>query len=280
MTKFFTILLFLLSCVPALSYGEELRYASWNIRWESQQDIEDGNGWDKRKDRIADVIRFHDFDIIGFQEGTPPHLRDLMELLPDYDFIVSDTMEFNPIAVRKGMFSIADFGRFYLSKTPEKKSKSWDSKHARYCTWAKLKFKQDSLYIFNVHFDYHGKDAQFESAKLMSRKIPAMAKKTPFIFAGDLNFTSNSKSYQNLDTHVMRDAQKIAEYTSTPNGSYNYFDPSKFSVWQFDYIFVAPSIKVKRFGILNETYHDGEKFRYPSDHSPITIRFDLDANNY
>jgi endonuclease/exonuclease/phosphatase family metal-dependent hydrolase len=280
MTKFFTILLLLLSGIPALSYGEELRYASWNIRWESQSDIEEGNAWEKRKEPIANAIKFHDFDIIGLQEGSPPRLRDLMELLPDYEFILSDTMEYNPIVIRKGMFTVMDFGRFYLSKTPEKKSKSWDSKHARYCTWAKLKFKQDSLYIFNVHFDYHGKDAQAESAKLMSRKIPAMTKKAPFIFAGDLNFTADSKSYQNLNPHVMSDAKKIAEFSSTPNGSYNHFDPSRYGIWQIDHIFVAPGTKVKRFGILNETYYDGERFRYPSDHSPITIRFELSDNKY
>lgn len=279
MAKPLTVLLLLLSCLQVPSLGRELSYASWNIRWESQEDIDAGNGWDKRREPIAGIIKFHDFDIIGLQEGSPPRLRDLTELLPDYEFIVSDTMEFNPIAIRKGMFTVVDHGRFYLSKTPEKKSKSWDSKHARYCTWAKLKFGQDSLFIFNVHFDYHGKDAQAESAKLMNRKIFTMANKAPFIFAGDLNFTPDSKSYQNLDTRVMSDAKKIAEVSIAPNGSYNYFDPSKFSEWQFDHIFVAPGTKVKRFGILNETYYDGEKFRYPSDHSPLMIRFFIGDSN-
>ena len=275
MTKFFAILLLMLSCISTLSYGKELRYASWNIRWESQQDIDEGNAWKKRKEPIASAIKFHDFDIIGFQEGSPPRLRDLMELLPDYEFILSDTMEFNPIVIRKGMFTVMDFGRFYLSKTPEKKSKSWDSKHARYCTWAKLRFKQDSLYIFNVHFDYHGKDAQAESAKLMNRKIFSMAGKAPFIFAGDLNFTADSKSYQNLDTHIMKDSKNAADSSNAPNGSYNYFNPEKSSPWTFDHIFVSPSTKVYHYEILNETYRDGEKLRYPSDHSPITIRFEL-----
>lgn len=279
MAKPLTILVALLFCLQVPSIGRELSYASWNIRWESQQDIDEGNGWSKRKEPIANIIKFHDFDIIGLQEGSPPRLRDLMELLPDYEFILSDTMEYNPIVIRKGMFTVRDHGRFYLSKTPEKKSKSWDSKHARYCTWAKLIFNQDTLYIFNVHFDYHGKEAQFESAKLMNRKIFTMANKAPFIFAGDLNFTPDSKSYQNLDTRVMSDAKKIAEFSIAPNGSYNYFDPSKSSVWQFDHIFVAPGTKVKRFGILNETYYDGEKFRYPSDHSPLMIRFFIGNDN-
>lgn len=280
MKKFFVAIFALLSCLHAISYGVELQYATWNIRWEDPKDVENGNAWEKRKEPIANVIKAYDFDIIGLQEGSPYRLKQLMELLPEYEIILSDTMEYNPIVYRKGMFEVMDFGRFYLSKTPEKKSKSWDSKHARYCTWAKLKFDQDTIYIFNVHFDYHGKDAQEESAKLMNKKILAMAGKTPFIFAGDLNFTSDSKSYEHLGSCVkMNDAKKIADFSSAPNGSYNHFDPTRKGIWQIDHIFVAPSIKVKRFRILNETYHDGEKFRYPSDHSPVTIRFELSNHN-
>lgn len=279
MKRLLAFLLALLPCVPSISYGEELRYATWNIRWEDEKDIRKGNAWEKRKEPIANVINANQFDIVGLQEGSPYRLKQLMKLLPDYDIILSDSMEYNPILVRKGKFTIASTGRFYLSKTPEKKSKSWDSKHTRHCTWAKLKFNQDSLYIFNVHFDYHGKDAQAESAKIMNRKITAIAQKAPFIFAGDLNFTTSSKSYQNLDAHIMYDSRKKADSTSAPNGSYNYFDPERSSNWTFDHIFVSPLIKVLRYEILNETYNDGERNRYPSDHSPVTIRIELDNKN-
>ena len=280
MSKFTFIFLALLPIVFTPSHGGELRYATWNIRWEDPKDVEKGDSWEKRKEPIANVIKFHDFDIISLQEGSPYRLKQLMELLPEYDIILSDSMEYNPIVVRKGMFDIADVGRFYLSKTPEKKSKSWDSKHARYCTWTKLKFNQDSLYIFNVHFDYHGKEAQAESALLMNKKILAIAGDAPFIFAGDLNFTDESKSYKNIGTCIkMNDAKKIAEFSNAPNGSYNYFAPDRFSPWTFDHIFISPSIKVHRYGILNETYYDGERFRYPSDHSPVAVRFEVLHNN-
>lgn len=280
MSRFLTFLFALLPWIYVPSHGVELRYATWNIRWEDPKDIERGDGWEKRKEPIANVIKFHDFDIIGLQEGSPYRLKQLMELLPEYRIILSDTMEYNPIVVKKDLFEIVDSGRFYLSKTPERKSKSWDSKHPRYCTWAKLKFGQDSLFVFNVHFDYHGKDAQAESAKLMNKKILAIAKDAPFIFAGDLNFTADSKSYQNLGTCIkMNDAQKTADSVSTPNGSYNYFDPNRISEWTFDHILVSPLIKVFYYKILNETYQDGEQVRYPSDHSPVTIRFELSPNN-
>lgn len=280
MRKFLVILLALLPSIQGLSYGKDVLYATWNIRWEGPKDIESGNAWDKRKEPIANIIKDHNFDIIGLQEGSPTRLKQLMELLPDYDIILSDTLEYNPILIRKGMFTIADFGRFYLSKTPEKKSKSWDSKHTRNCTWAKLEFNQDTIYIFNVHFDYHGKDAQRESALLMNKKILAIAKDTPFIFAGDLNFTAESKSYKNLGTCIkMNDSKNVADSAFAPNGSYNYFDPNKKSPWTFDHIMVSPLIKIHRYEILNETYLDNGMLRYPSDHSPVTIQFELNGNN-
>lgn len=280
MRKFLVILLALLPSIQGLSYGKDVLYATWNIRWEGPKDIESGNAWDKRKEPIANIIKDHNFDIIGLQEGSPTRLKQLMELLPDYDIILSDTLEYNPILIRKGMFTIADFGRFYLSKTPEKKSKSWDSKHTRHCTWAKLVFNQDSLYIFNVHFDYHGKDAQRESALLMNKKILAIAEDAPFIFAGDLNFTAGSKSYKNLGTCIkMNDSKSVADSAFAPNGSYNYFDPNKKSPWTFDHIMVSPLIKIHRYEILNETYLDNGMLRYPSDHSPVTIQFELNGNN-
>lgn len=280
MKNFLAFFLVMLPAFFSISHGEELQYATWNIRWEGPKDIENGDEWEKRKEPIANVIKSRDFDIIGLQEGSPYRLKQLMELLPDYDIILSDTMEYNPIVVKKGKFKVTAVGRFYLSKTPEKKSKSWDSKHTRHCTWAKLKFNQDSLFIFNAHFDYHGKEAQAESAKLMNKEILAIAGNSPFIFAGDLNFTAESESYKNLGTCIkMNDSKKIADSVSASNGSYNFFDPERTSEWTFDHIFVSPLVKVHSYGILNETYPDGDRQRYPSDHSPVIIRFELNTSN-
>lgn len=280
MTRYLAIIFALLPLVHSFSYGEELKYATWNIRWEDPKDVEKGDDWEKRKEPIANVIKSHDFHIIGLQEGSPYRLKQLMELLPGYEIILSEHMEFNPIVVKKGMFEVLQFGRFYLSKTPEKKSKSWDSKNIRYCTWAKLKFKQNSLYIFNVHFDYHGKDAQKESAILMNKKITAMAGNNPFIFAGDLNFTQDSESYSKLETTTqMNDSREVADSVSISKGSYNYFDPARPSEWTFDHVFVSPFIKVKRYEILNETYSDGGRRRYPSDHSPVAVLLELNQDS-
>lgn len=256
--------------------AERIRYATWNLRWEDKKDIENGDAWEKRKGPISDIIQFNDFDIIGTQENSADHAAELMELLPSYEIIQIDSLEDNPILLKKGMFKILESGRFYFSKTPEVRSKSWDSRRVRFCTWVKLQRAQKEFFVFNVHFDYRGKDAQAESSKLMNKKILSIAKNSPFIFAGDLNFVYASDSYKLLGNCIkMNDAKDVAEFAYRPNGSYDYFDPQKFSKWQFDHIFVSPNVKVYRYGILNETYHDGEKFRYPSDHLPIMAVIDI-----
>ena len=276
MTKNFAIFLLALFCTASFCCAKMLRYATWNVRWESPKDIENGDSWEKRKGPIAKVIRNHDFDIVGLQEGSTYRMKQLLELLPDYEILQTDSIEYNPIFIKKNTFQVLEQGRFYLSKTPHKKSKSWDSQHNRHCNWAKLKFDNDTLFVFNVHFDYKGKDAQFESSKLMDKKIFAIAGNAPFIFAGDLNFTQDSDSYKQLGTLIkMNDSRKVADEISATNGSYNYFNPQRKSEWTFDHIFASPRIKVHSYKILDETYQDGDKKRYPSDHLPVTIFLEL-----
>lgn len=276
-----TILCALLGAGSALGQGvEKIRFASWNIRWQSDGDVENGNAWKKRFEPIANVIRFYDFDIVAVQEGSPSKRDDLAPLLKDYTFIETDSVEHNPILVKKDLFKVLDKGRFYLSETPDIRSKSWDSKHYRHCTWAKLQKDSTLFFVFNTHFDYHGKTARTEGAKVIYQRLPNMAGHTPYILAGDFNSIEGSNPYDILTSIAgIHDAKNAAEFIHIVKKSYNYFDPAKYSKWDFDHIFVGPGISVFRYGVLNETYYDGETYRYPSDHSPILTVFEIPAAN-
>jgi len=266
---FFAIFFFAAS---VFANESRLTFATWNTRWQSQEDVEKGDNWKKRVEPIVNVIRFFDFDIVAMQENSAAKQRDLEPLLTGYEFIQNDTMEYNPIVIKKGMFKVLEKGRFYLSKTPYIKSKSWDSKNYRYCTWAKLQKDSSVFYVFNTHFDYHGKIAKEESAKLLNQVIPSMVKESAYILAGDFNSTEGSKAYNTLvSSSYIKDSKHLAEVVHLVKNSYNYFDPMRVSKWDLDHIFVAPGTKVFRYGVLNETYFDGETYRYPSDHSPIMV---------
>ena len=261
--------------------GDKILYGSWNIRWQSDGDKESGNGWKKRIEPIANVIRFHDFDIVGIQEGSDSKLKDLMPLLSDYEDVRLETNDHNPILLKKGLFEILGKGRFYLSETPFQKSKSWDSKHTRFCNWVELRRTIDSarFFVFNLHFDYHGKTARIGSSKMLPHMVAIISKGAPFIVAGDFNSSEKSEAYANLSqTENWKDARYVAEFSYQPRNSYNYFDIAKYSPWDFDHIFVSPEIKVLRYGILNEMYYDGEIFRFPSDHNPLFMSYIIGKN--
>lgn len=277
--KHFVVLVLLCTLLgtgSALGQGpEKIRLASWNIRWQSDMDIEKGNGWSKRFEPIANVIRFYDFDIVAIQEGSSSKWEDLAPLLKEYTFVETESTEHNPILFRSDMFKLLDKGRFYLSETPEKKSKSWDSKHNRYCFWAKLQKDTTVFFVFSTHFDYHGKIARLEGAKVVLQHVPSITNGAPYIIAGDFNSIEGSSPYEVLmSIPGIQDAKRVAQFTHIVKNSYNYFDPGRNSKWDFDHIFVN-GIAVSRYGVLNETYYDGETIRYPSDHSPIMMVFDI-----
>jgi hypothetical protein len=64
-----------------------IKAATYNIRYQAAADEKTGNGWEKRKKPLADLIRSHDFDIGGTQEGNFSQMHDLMTLLPKYAYI-------------------------------------------------------------------------------------------------------------------------------------------------------------------------------------------------
>lgn len=75
MTKLIAVLLILINANAA--FAQELNVATFNIRYKNNGDKKDGNGWDLRGPVIADLIKFHDFDIFGAQEVLHEQLTDL-----------------------------------------------------------------------------------------------------------------------------------------------------------------------------------------------------------
>lgn len=72
MRKYIRIVLVCLWLFPGL-YAQKLRVATYNIRYENNGDVKNGNGWKQRCPVIVELIRFHDLDIFGAQEETGCH---------------------------------------------------------------------------------------------------------------------------------------------------------------------------------------------------------------
>ena len=59
-----------------------MKIATFNIRYDNKRDS--GNLWVDRAPIVSALIRFHDFDIFGTQEGLKNQLDDISQALPEY----------------------------------------------------------------------------------------------------------------------------------------------------------------------------------------------------
>ena len=65
----------------------EFNLATYNIRLPAGSDSVQGNGWGRRLPYLAGLVRFHEFDIFGTQEGVRHQLDSLRGRLPGYEYI-------------------------------------------------------------------------------------------------------------------------------------------------------------------------------------------------
>lgn len=256
--------------------GTNIRVSSYNIRVAAKADEESGNGWNIRKFPLSDLIKKYSFDIIGTQEGNFRQMDDLMELLPEYDYIgypyagADSKGHTASILFKRDKFKILDNGVFWYSETPDVESIGWDASDTRICTWAKITHKSSGMqfYFFTSHFYWRNVTARQNSGKLHIRKIQEIVKdKLPIISTGDFNSTSSTPQINDILT-MLEDAYDLTETphvgptaTAFPGGVFEGEPKSR-----IDYIFVNKKVRVLTYSVLNDDYNNG---RYPSDHFPV-----------
>ncbi|MGZ8537139.1 MAG: endonuclease/exonuclease/phosphatase family protein [Flavisolibacter sp.] len=274
-----TILLIFASLFSVQVFSQTLITGTFNIRYDTQRDSI--NQWSNRASIVANLIRFHEFDILGTQEGLKNQLDDLEKSLSEYARYGigrddgQSKGEHSAIFYKKEKFTVIDSGDFWLNEHPEKPGFGWDSRHNRICTWVKLKEKKSKklFYVFNVHYDHQGVQARNESSKLVLKKINDIAGDKPVIFMGDLNGNHESDWYKAIkNSGKLKDVLREVKHPYINNGSFNSFTANNPSKDIIDHIFVSKHFKVERYGILTDTYHN----KFPSDHFPVlaTVRLD------
>lgn len=272
----FTLFGFLCLGVAAQKTADEkhLRVMTFNIRYNEPRD--GVNAWPNRKQKVADVIRFHKADLIGVQEAQIGQLEDLEKLLPDFAWCgVGRTDgkrdgEFSAIIYRKQRFKILECKTFWLSETPETAgSKAWDAAYPRIVTFARFRDARSKkvFYHFNTHFDHVGVKARFESAKMIIGRIRETAAGTQSILTGDLNVKEDTEAYKTLQgpNSGLKDARYVSKNghfggTSTFN-AFKDMQPAM----KIDYVFVTSGIEVFEHGVLSDNW-DG---LWASDHLPV-----------
>ncbi|TDH21667.1 endonuclease/exonuclease/phosphatase family protein [Segetibacter sp. 3557_3] len=261
------------------AYGQEMTVGTYNIRFDNARDS--GNLWVNRAPVVAALIRFHNFDLLGTQEGLKNQLDDLSSALPEYSRFGAgrddgkDKGEHAAIFYRKDLFKVLNKGDFWLSQTPEKPSLGWDATCCnRICSWLYLQHNKSGkkFYFFNAHFDHQGVQARKESSKLILQKIKSIAGNEAVIFTSDLNGSQQSEWYLQLaNSGLLKDTYKEVKYPYVNNASFNAFGAARKSTEIIDHIFINDKFTVSRWGILTDTYYG----KFPSDHFPVLVSLSL-----
>lgn len=265
--------------------AQQLTVASYNLRYSIEKnhksDSVKGEDWVRRGPAIAALIRYHEFEIFGTQEGLLHQLEDLSEWLPGFAYVGvgrddgKKEGEHTAVFYQTKRFKVLDHGDFWLSETPEKPSMGWDGTCChRMCTWVHFEDVKSGakFYFFNTHFDHQAIVARKESAKLILSKINEIAAENPVVFMGDLNGDHQSDWYLTIaNSDLLTDAYLEVDDPYAVNGSFNGFGRRTESNSIIDHVFTTKHFEVEKWGILTDTYHG----KFPSDHFPIKVQLRL-----
>ena len=272
---FLAIILMLFSSV----YGQHLKVMTYNIRLDVASDGE--NAWTHRKEFLTNQIQFFSPDVMGIQEGLPGQIKYMKDVLTDYKMIghgrdEGDNGEYSAIFYNTNKVKVEQDSTFWLSKTPEKRSKDWDAAIERICTYGLFTDLEslEKVWIVNTHLDHVGQQSRVNSMKLIVAHIKVInTENHPVIIMGDLNVEPDNELISNLKQNFI-DTKEVSEFRFGPVGTFSGFNFSKPVTRRIDYIFVSksPKVKVKKYAVLS----DSKDLKYPSDHLPVFVKLELE----
>lgn len=256
--------------------GNSLNIATFNLRMDTPKDS--ANAWPNRKEMVKGLIRFHDFDIFGTQEGFK-HMLDGVAELEGYAYIGvgrdngEEAGEHSAIFYKTSRFELLDKGNFWFSEAPDMPGKGWDATCCnRICSWGKFRDRESGkeFYFFNSHYDHQGKVARRESSKLLLARIRQIAGEQATVIAtGDFNALPTDEPIVTLASDgLLRDAYTLSQQPPYgTEGTHNSFRLNAEMKGRIDYIWVTKGVEVKKYGVLNDMQYG----RFPSDHFPVMI---------
>jgi endonuclease/exonuclease/phosphatase family metal-dependent hydrolase len=272
-----------------------IRVMSFNVRG-SFHDARKKNAWRNRAAlNVATIARYAP-DVIGLQEAQRGNLAAYRRHLPRYNHIpgpkYGNTVphDHNTILYDPERLASLYSGGFWLSETPERRSKSWETRVARSATWALFRVRDTDLSILhlNTHLDHVSALARREGSKLIARKageIPGLAGEDPaVILTGDFNARPGSATYKNLTQAGFVDTYLTAgNEDGAAANTFHAFEGARFSdahpgrgPRRIDWILLKDPRGRLRIATHN-IIHDADEGSglYPSDHYPIISAFQL-----
>jgi endonuclease/exonuclease/phosphatase family metal-dependent hydrolase len=256
--------------------AEPLRVMTFNIRLPTDQD--GANRWDARRDLAVEMLRAQNPDIFGTQELFKRQGDELVARLPHYTWFGEGRQggtedEHMGVFYRKDRLKVRDSGSFWLSDTPTVPgSRTWGNLYPRMVTWARFERIADgaTFTFYNTHLPYRDIDepVRIRCAELILSRLKQLPENEVVILVGDFNTAPDSRVYSML-TGTFKDAWTATPKRSGPEGTFHGFTgkPNR----RIDWILFR-GLKP----LSAETVTTNREQRYPSDHFPVVVEFDLE----
>lgn len=265
----------LLTCGPAMA--QPLRVMTFNVRL--PVDSDGANRWEARRALMAQVVARENPDLIGTQELFQRQGDELVARLPQYAWFGQGRRggsgdEHMGVFYRKDRLRVLATGDFWLSDTPETVgSISWGNVLPRMVTWARFQRIADgaTFVLYNTHLPYREQDepARERGAALILARLRQLPADEPVILTGDFNTTPDSPTHALLTT-ALTDAWTAAPQRLGPPATFHDFTGK--ADWRIDWILFR-GLQAKSARTV--TAH--RRGRYPSDHFPVVVDFELPA---
>lgn len=266
------ILLVLMTGKPVMH--SQTKLISLNIRFDNPADGEDR--WELRKEELCELLSDHEPDFIGIQEALPNQVEFIHTQLREHAYFghgrdgEGTNSESVPLFYRKAAYELLRSEVFWLSETPGVPSKGWDAALNRITTYGAFVNvqTQDTIHIFNTHFDHKGKVARQKSSELLLEKmteLELMNKKV--VVMGDLNSEPEDLPIRILEREFKDAFKNAPQVPSGPVGTFNGFEMGHISDQRIDYIF-CKNVNILQYEALGNRRSNG---RWISDHMPVFV---------
>ena len=256
-----------------------VKIIAFNLRYDKPDP--GNNAWSVRKEAVAAIIKKHQPDAIGTQEGKVHQILDLLELLPEYRSLGNDRTgtgsdERCAIFYRTDRLVCLSAGDFWLSETPDipgSITPSWGNHLPRMATQALFEVVGEELKItvVNTHLDYNSKQAREKGAKVICDRLNNFNTAESFLFVtGDFNAELNSIARRTF-LQPLNSGINLQDVTAGLSGkermTYNDFSDRAFAA--IDTIYYDNRLKLQQVEIDTSRIND----ILPSDHFPVVAEF-------
>lgn len=250
-----------------------LKVMTYNIRYGTAPDGE--NAWGLRRERLLELVRRHDPDVLGLQEALDGQITEIRRALPDHEVVGvgrDDGIlkgEHSAILYRRTMLGMREGGTRWISPTPTVPgSLGGTARITRVFSWGEFFLPNGQRFLaINAHLDHQSDSARLLGAEQM-RDWAGARPDLPAIIMGDFNSVPADEPGKAL---IAGGRFRVLMPPKGPFGTFSGFRAGAAGERMIDFILASPEWETVSVEI-DQTSHEG---RTPSDHLPVVAQLRL-----